>query len=84
MRYDDEHLGDLLRALPPPPVHVVTTAKELFAHFSDQPDEPGAQEDSQEGHDDLPRDDAATGFEPESDAFDGPEDSHEPDGADWN
>jgi hypothetical protein len=54
VRYDDDHLADLLRALPPPPAHVVSAAKALFEHVDvDLLDDAGHADDADRGgHDD--------------------------------
>lgn len=83
MRFDDEHLAELLRVLPPAPEHVVAGAKALFEHLGEAPDEPVDEGDAEDGvagpsdeqplpldeHDDLGSPEAAP---------------DEPDGGDWS
>ena len=55
MRHDDEHLAELLRALPPPPAHLLEAVKELPLHFPDEAAavdvDDGDDDDGTSGHD---------------------------------
>ena len=82
MSYDDEHLGELLRMLAPAPAHLVATAKELVAHFSEQPEASADDQDS-DVSEHLPAGHGGPGYEAEHDSFQPLDDDPGPDGADW-
>ena len=84
MKYDDEHLAELLRALPAPPVHVVAGAKALFEHLDPEPEQTADESEVDEtpsGHSD---DELLPPSDDDFDPFEGPSGDHDPDGDGWS
>ena len=85
MKYDDDHLAELLRALPAPPVHVVAGAKALFDHLvpDAEPvsDDSGMDDETPSAHSD---DDMLAPSDDDFDPFDGSPDDHDADGDGWS
>ena len=84
MKYDDDHLAELLRALPAPPVHVVAGAKALFEHLDPEPEQTADESEVDEtpsGHSD---DELLPSSDDDFDPFEGPSGDHDPDGDGWS